>query len=205
MDSGFSSASNSKKQNRESALNIKPQDVLLLNILGEIFTLLKQFENGLDYFQRASEVNSNHHLTWSNLGKTYEELEQYPKAIESYQKAIELKPTEFKTWNSLGDLFFIQNDLSKAESSFQKAWDFSKNKEEIASLSLGHIHLLRSDQPAALEWYRKSIPLWEDLENFFEGMNSAYTDLKMADHGISRETYDEILQTLREEAEKLIK
>ena len=66
-------------------------------------------------------------------------------------------------------------------------------------MNLGHIHLLQKDKTKAIEWYQKSIPLWEDITDFFSDMESDYLDLKMEEKSISKAMYQEILEELKRE------
>lgn len=65
-------------------------------------------------------------------------------------------------------------------------------------MNIGHVYLLKEEIKIAIDWYRKSIPLWKDVDIFFKGMEGDYVDLKMEERGVEKGIYEEILRQLRE-------
>ncbi|WNJ17399.1 tetratricopeptide repeat protein [Pontibacter sp. G13] len=187
----------------QKAIEIKPAEALYWNNLGLAYRKLKQYKEAEEAYKKAIEIKPEEVDFWDNLGTTYSDLKQYGKAKEAYQKAIELAPEDPAYPHSLGWTYLLQHQFSNAEQQFSKAWELSDRHSDMNAMNLGHVHYLQGNSEEARAWYRTSIPLWEDVNGFFEGMESDYTDLRMESLGITRESYDELLAELREFADGL--
>ena len=66
-------------------------------------------------------------------------------------------------------------------------------------MNIGHVYLLQQDSQQAIEWYKKSIPLWDDVSAFFKGMEEDYIELKMEERGVSKENYAQIIEILQKQ------
>lgn len=187
------------------ALKNSVEPFILWHYMGRDFLGEKNYENAALCFEESINLNPQFIDALDGLGKSYILIGNYSKANDCYEKWKIISPEDADLWHSIGWMFLYLFQLEQSTYHLKKAWDLSENRHKDAAMNIGHILLYRSRKNEALSWFGKSLALSWD-ENFFEwDMNSDYTDLKMADHGISREAYDDILQTLREEAKKLIK
>ena len=87
--------------------------------------------------------------------------------------------------------------LPKAKQHFLQTWQLSNKTHSHAPMNLGHCALLQNQPQQALEWYQKSIPLWEDLTIFWQSMKQDYLDLNMEKQGITPEEYQALITQLK--------
>jgi len=78
-------------QNR--ALELNPNDDLIVVQQGELATWLGQAEEGVDWIQRAMRLNPFHPPRfWSHLGRAYFVARRYPEALEALQHVTTSEP-----------------------------------------------------------------------------------------------------------------
>jgi len=53
---------------------------------------LNQYEEALNAFKKAIELDQKFSLYWNNIGLALAELGRFQEAVEAYDKAIELDP-----------------------------------------------------------------------------------------------------------------
>ena len=80
-----------------------------------------------------------------------------------------------------------------------RAWQLSDNKMATAPMNIGHVYLLQQNSQQAIEWYKKSISLWDDVSTFFKEMEEDYIELKMEERGVSKENYTQIIEILQKQ------
>ena len=104
-------------------------------------------------YDKAIEINPDHHIGWYGRGNALRELKQYDDAIAAYRKSIEMKPDFFWAWFRLGRCHFFKQDNDKALEFLKKAKELDPEKFP---------KLLRSDEEF------DSITELEDLKQLFE-------------------------------------
>ena len=150
---------------------------------------------------KAIELNPTYATAYYNRGNVLNKLNRKEEALGNYDKAIELNPTYTTAYNNRGWLNLILEQYVEAQSTFQKLWELLNGKTTFhAPMNLGHALLLQQKEKEAINWYQKAISLCKDKEElatFFQGMQEDYQELKMKAQGISINTYDDILQQLK--------
>ena len=91
----------------------------------------KQYDQAVESFQKASEMDANQHVVWANLADAYaargatkngaEQTADYDKAIEAFQKAIALKADDAAYYNNFGLLLARAKKVKEAEEQLTKA------------------------------------------------------------------------------------
>lgn len=71
-------------------------------ILGNIYNRLDYFQDAVEAYQKALQLNPNSGKYWTNLGIVYRLTAQYDKAESCYNKALELDPDYPELYTSLG-------------------------------------------------------------------------------------------------------
>lgn len=71
-------------------------------VLGNIYNQMDYFQDAIDAYQKALELNPDSGTYWTNLGVAYRLTAQYDKAEACYQKALELSPDYPELYTSLG-------------------------------------------------------------------------------------------------------
>lgn len=97
-----------------------------------------KLDEALAAFQRASEINPQRGLAYSQMGVIYFQQEKYLTAITMLQKAVALEPHDPIAQNSLGLIYLSQNNLQAAvkplEAAYQLAPELPGLAENLAGL-----------------------------------------------------------------------
>ena len=102
---------------------------------------LGKYEEALDAFNKAIEINPQYDLAWYNKGVTLGELGRQEEALDAYNKAIEIDPQDASAWYNKG---VILGELGRQE----EALDAYNKAIEI-------------DPQYARAWYNKGVALGE--------------------------------------------
>ncbi|MCV6637264.1 tetratricopeptide repeat protein [Candidatus Albibeggiatoa sp. nov. NOAA] len=73
-------------------LKIKPNDIKALRMLGFIYTVQEQYEQGLEVLLKAVQIEPTDYRSHANLGYIYRTVNQFEKSILYYQQALALYP-----------------------------------------------------------------------------------------------------------------
>jgi len=82
---------------------------------------LERYDEALESFDKAIEIEPNNILTWGGRGATLGILGRYNEALESYDKVIEIDPNMALAWSSRGMVLVALKRWSKALISYNKA------------------------------------------------------------------------------------
>ncbi|MEA1922854.1 MAG: tetratricopeptide repeat protein [Pseudomonadota bacterium] len=75
----------------DRALEIKPDSGYILDSIGWLFFVRKDFVKALKYLLQAQAVVPDDPVIYEHLGDIYVELKRYDEAIESYRRSLEIK------------------------------------------------------------------------------------------------------------------
>ena len=92
---------------------------------GNCFSLQKEHENAIKFFQRAAQVNPNFAYSYTFLGHEYITIEELDKALTCFRTAARLDPRHYNAWYGIGLVFFKQERFQLAEIYFRKAVDIN--------------------------------------------------------------------------------
>jgi tetratricopeptide (TPR) repeat protein len=126
----------------------------------------KQFDQAIENFTKASEMDPKQIVVWQQLAESYAELgktktgdEQkaaYAKALEVYPKAIELKPDDSGTHNNFGILLARAGKFEEAQAELAKAAQLEPPKAGMYYFNLGAILMNNSQLDAAGAAFKKA-------------------------------------------------
>lgn len=106
------------------------------NELGNIFVKANSFEDAMDAYHKAIELDPEFGWPYSNLGLACTHKGQFGQAIPLYQKSIELfesNTDKAVAWNRLGDAYRQLNEYDNAIAAYQIADEL--NQHDNASQS----------------------------------------------------------------------
>ncbi len=72
------------------------------NNCGVVLVKLERYEEGLEQYAKALELNPKYDRAHFNVGKAYQKMGNNEKAIEYYKSAVELNPKNVSAWNNIG-------------------------------------------------------------------------------------------------------
>jgi len=185
------------------AIEIQPDYIYAHNGLGNVLREQGKFGEAIEAYRKAIEIQPDFVYAYNGFGYVLNKQGKLEEAIKACREAIEIQPDNADTWSNLGWIYLSMNELSEAETALQKSWELSGHNHSHALMNLGHIQLLQGEKEQAIAVYGNSIILYKNYKNkeeFFKDMQSDYTDLQMEVHGITPESYEAILQQLKDEA-----
>jgi tetratricopeptide (TPR) repeat protein len=101
-----------------------PQNSIDWNDLGNSYASSKQFDNAIEAYKKAIEMNPKYGQPYSNLGFIYYRLGKNDVAILLYKKSIDFLDTpedKAVSWNRLGDAYRRLGDYGNASAAYQNA------------------------------------------------------------------------------------
>ncbi len=99
-------------------------DCVLHTVLGELYHYnLEQFENALQEYSKAIELQSDYFEAWHNLGKLHlYKLHDNAEAQSAFKNALAINPKSFESWTELGNAYLhSQNQQVNMLTAYMKA------------------------------------------------------------------------------------
>lgn len=155
----------------EEAIIVFPQYFAALNLLGEKYVSLKNYEKAAFYSAQAVAINPRSSIDFYRLGISHYRMKKYPEALEPSQSAVTLAPGSIETQLLYGTVLRINNRHSEAEKALLKANSLakSKNADVYWQLALLYNRQNRNQEAVnALETFLKISPEDADRKNIEE-------------------------------------
>ena len=187
---------------------------LFQNLVSDFFCFFKYFskQKTKNIFQKNLTLSNNNNLKKIILNhinvllveanNTFEN-NNFKAATIKYKEVLEIdkinkeaKDSLVKCYNSIGLIYNDKRDYHQAIAYFQKALKLGDLKR--SQINLGHTYLILMNKTKALDLYLKSLAAFEDKKDFWKGMETDYEELNLANHGITQEYYNEILEKIKE-------
>ena len=106
----------------QKVIDMDPSDAVARGFLGFVYTMMRQYEKGIEEAERAVAINPNAADAQCNLGMVLRLYGRHKESIDSTKKAIRLNPFP-PTWyfNALGYSYFLSGMHEDAIYAFRKA------------------------------------------------------------------------------------
>ncbi|GFN99844.1 cell division cycle protein 27 homolog [Plakobranchus ocellatus] len=88
---------------------------------GNCFSLQKEHDVAIKFFQRAIQVDPSFVYAYSLLAMEYIYLEEFDKALTCFRNAIRLDKRHYQAWYGVGLIYFKQEKFKYAEEHYRKA------------------------------------------------------------------------------------
>jgi anaphase-promoting complex subunit 3 len=89
--------------------------------IGNCFSLQKEHEMALKYFQRAVTVDPEYVYAYTLSGHEHIAVDQWDAALDCFRRALRLDPRHYNAWFGLGIIYLRQEKYEYAEYHFRKA------------------------------------------------------------------------------------
>ncbi|OWM87188.1 hypothetical protein CDL15_Pgr010220 [Punica granatum] len=76
-------------------------------IIMNYYSLKRQHEKAVMYFQRAFKPNKNYSSAWILMGHEYVKLKNILAATNAYGRAVDIDPSDYRAWYGLGQAYEI--------------------------------------------------------------------------------------------------
>lgn len=90
------------KERFQAALEKGPATPDLLQALGVVSFIDRDYDFALKSFQKSLNLDPSNHLMWNKFGAALIHVSQPELARKAYQQALELKPNYVRAWINLG-------------------------------------------------------------------------------------------------------
>lgn len=105
------------------ALNKNPNEVRFLNIQGYVALQQKKFDNALDIFQKAIEIEPDNAVLYSNMGLALQGLSREDIALKSFDRALKKNPKLFDAYKNKANLLKQNGKFKKAAKAYKEGLD----------------------------------------------------------------------------------
>lgn len=129
----YTEALDSYFEAQEKGLNAYREEKLYAGI-ADCYCKLGEYENCIEYYNKALEIESANFEAWVNLGVAYRKTGDRDKAMESYQKALEYDPennASVPLYTSLGSIYIELDKPMSAIRYLERAREFYPEKADI--------------------------------------------------------------------------
>ena len=99
--------------------------------VGNCFSLQKEHQTALRFFNRAIQLAPNFAYTYTLCGHEYIANDDLDKAFHSFRKGIRCSPTHYNAWYGLGLVFFRQKKFDLSYYHFQRACQLNSASSTI--------------------------------------------------------------------------
>ncbi|KAF2892768.1 hypothetical protein ILUMI_13403 [Ignelater luminosus] len=114
---------------KEVALSALSQELIQLNknspvtwcVAGNCFSLHKEHDTAIKFFQRAVQVDPSFTYAYTLLGHEYIMTEELDKAMSCFQNAIRINPRHYNAWFGIGTIYSKQERYHLAEINYTRA------------------------------------------------------------------------------------
>ena len=98
------------------------RSVLLFNI-AQVHAQIGPYEDAIDYFTRAMEMDPNYSEYYNDRGAVYLKMGRLEDAERDYLRAIDLSPPYGEVWTNLGQCWRAMGRMRAAERAYTRALD----------------------------------------------------------------------------------
>lgn len=151
---------------RESALSALAQDLVLLDrhspeawcAAGNCYSLQKEHDVAIKFFQRAVQVDPNFVYAYTLLGHEYVLTEELDKGMSCYRNAVRLDARHYNAWYGIGTIYSKQEKFQLAELHYRRALAINQNSC-VLMCHIGVVQMALQRKEDALETLNKAILL----------------------------------------------
>lgn len=106
---------------------------------GNCFSLQKEHDTAIKFFQRAVQVDSSFTYAYTLLGHEYVLTEELDRAMSCFRSAVRTDPRHYNAWYGIGMIYYKQEKYNLAEVHFKKALTINPS----SSVLLCHIGVVQ--------------------------------------------------------------
>jgi tetratricopeptide (TPR) repeat protein len=154
------------------AVEKAPERSYLQLSLGHAFRAMKRYDEAIQAFQQAADLNSDDPRAEGGMGMAYYALEEYDSAQSHLERSLEIDPNYANGWGQLGWVFYVQKQYDKAQPEFEKAAELEKDAAKNAEYrhALGWIYLNTKQYAKAKDEFDKALAENPDLQGAKDGL-----------------------------------
>ena len=168
-----------------------PDCWLAHNNLGTLFADKGQFDEAIENYRQATQINPNSAVPLYSLGLALAAKGRFDEAIENYRKAIQINPDYRDALNDLGIALADEGRFDEAIGNYYKAIQINPNFSEALD-NLGEALLHQGQFDEAIKNFRKAIHIKPNFSEAQYNLGNALTAKGRFDEAI--ESYRKAIQ-----------
>ncbi len=159
------------------------------NALGNAYFDVQRFDEAIDAYQKALEIDGSDPSILTNLGNALYFMDAYDNAAQYLRQAIALDPTDATAWAYLGNAQYALEQPRAAMGCYHRALECDAENLE-ATRNLGNIYHDAQDFKQAVDYFERALKItpedptsWANLGNskrYLKDYAGAEAALKMA-------------------------
>ena len=155
-----------------------PDELLEMGLISGIQSGL--FDNAIEFFGKAIELEPNNYRAWFLLGVAYDYQGKNQKGNECYRKALEINPDCIEALVNLGTNYSKEGNLNMAIECFLEALDIKPDYHE-AMVNLAICYLERGDIEEAIDACQRALLFESNSAVAYNTLGRAYMQLNEID------------------------
>lgn len=121
----------------KTGLKVNPNNVSLLSILGQAYSMSFQFEKAVVPYEKLIALHEASEFILEKLGKAYRVTGETEKAIRTYKMLLDINDANASAHSNLGVLYLKQNEVEKAQQHFTMALLIKKQPVDREYVNIG--------------------------------------------------------------------
>ncbi|MEI0540001.1 tetratricopeptide repeat protein [Brachyspira pulli] len=162
-------------ENFEIAVNLSPNDEIVLFSLGISYFMCEDFYNAINYLERAVNLNPNNEEYLLVLGVSYFRYSDYPNAIYFLNKLININPNNHNAVAWLGNSYLYNKNYNKAIIYIKRAILLEPYISGYYVV-LGDIYSAKNNYIEAKKAYKNALQIDPNNEEAMEKINNLYAE-----------------------------
>ena len=136
-----------------------------------------KYKEAIGAFQKAIELDTNHHRAYFHIGKLNEKLDQPVQADEAFRKAIEINARFVDSFVELGNMYIDYGHANVAMVILQTGTQVNETDARMWN-GLGRAYLSLNQPKEAIDAFTKAKAIDPDMVDALYGLGMAYADLR---------------------------
>ena len=141
------------------AISMRPQYWRVYSFLGGFYIAQAEYEKAIVMFRRSAELDPDSYVALNNLGAAFLYAGKDDEAAQAFEKSIAIRPTR-DAYNNVAVAQFHLHRFKNSILNFKEALKLDDSDYQTWG-NMGDACYYGGDTPAAMESYRKAIPLAE--------------------------------------------
>lgn len=179
LKQNYNAAGNSQRAQIKNAVaqNNKYFNALLELEQGNNFYFQKDYQNAIQAYSRAINLNPNFAEAYNNRGNSYFQLQNYSQAAQDLQTAANLNKFDARIHNNLGSVYLLQNQYDVAINEYTQAINLNPNlftayyNRSLAYCYAGKFQEALPDAQRAMQLNPSSVEAKELYNQILERLN----------------------------------
>ncbi|KAJ2851426.1 anaphase-promoting complex component apc8 [Coemansia brasiliensis] len=125
-------------------------------VIGNYYSLRREHEKAVGYFQRALQLDSKYLAAWTLMGHEFIEMKNTAAAVDAYRHAVDVDDRDYRAWYGLGQTYEMLNMPHYACSYYMRAAALRPYDSRMWC-ALGSCYESSGQQRQAIESYRRAL------------------------------------------------